>query len=251
MCTVIVVWQWREDVPLVVAANRDELLARPSDPPLLLEPDPPRWGGRDLVAGGTWLAVNPAGRVGAVTNRHPGGEIPTRDPQRSSRGRLPLEALAGSSGEAKGWLRSLEPGRYNPVNVLYLAPDAALWAGVDDAQGTQVSDLAPGVHVITEQNLDDLADNKGQRILRESSAAVAAASSSDDLVGRLRRILRSHDSPNGAAPACVHGEMHGTVSSATIVVTGAAPGPYGVQYEHADGRPCVTAYERVPTDSAG
>src|SRR3954467_9657176 len=167
MCTVVVVWRWRENVPLVVAANRDELLARPSDPPLLLEQDPPRWGGRDLVAGGTWLAVDPAGLVAAVTNRHPGGEIPERDPQRNSRGRLPLDALAGTSGEAKNWLASLEPGTYNPVNVLYLSPDAALWAGVDDGHGTQVSDLARGVHVITEQDLDDPDDIKAQRTLRE------------------------------------------------------------------------------------
>jgi uncharacterized protein with NRDE domain len=71
MCTVIVAWQVVPGVPLVVAANRDEMLDRPSDPPLPLSEDPPRWGGRDRIAGGTWLAVDPCGRVGAVTNRHP------------------------------------------------------------------------------------------------------------------------------------------------------------------------------------
>ena len=42
MCTVIVAWQCFADAPLVVAANRDELLARPSDPPLLLQRGIPR-----------------------------------------------------------------------------------------------------------------------------------------------------------------------------------------------------------------
>ena len=56
-----------------------------------------------------------------------------------------------------------------------------------------MSDLVPGVHVITEQDLDDPDDIKGQRILRESRAAVAAAADVDDLVGRLRQILRSHE----------------------------------------------------------
>ena len=77
----------------------------PSDPPMLLSETPPRWGGRDRVAGGTWLAVDPAGRVGAVTNRHPGGRPPERDPARHSRGKLPLEALVVSASEMSRWER--------------------------------------------------------------------------------------------------------------------------------------------------
>ena len=99
----------------MVAANRDELLARPTDPPLLLTEQPPRWGGRDRLAGGTWLAVDPAGRVGAVTNRHPGGRPPTRDGTRRSRGDLPLEVLRGDDATARQWASwargsALQPG---------------------------------------------------------------------------------------------------------------------------------------------
>ncbi|HVQ18590.1 MAG TPA: NRDE family protein, partial [Actinomycetes bacterium] len=36
MCTVILAWQVIPDAPVILAANRDELLARPSDPPMLL-----------------------------------------------------------------------------------------------------------------------------------------------------------------------------------------------------------------------
>lgn len=240
MCTVIVGFQCVPESPLVVAANRDELLARPSDPPQLLTSDPPRWGGRDRLAGGTWLAVDPAGRVGAVTNRHPGGVLPDRDPSRHSRGRLPLNALTTDDASAASWMASLNPREYNPVNVVYLATTLALWVGLDDAGGRQQRQLAPGVHVITEQDPDDPADPKGQRILGQAREALAASTNGADVIARWKDVLRSHNAAGGGSPACIHAAEHGTVSSSTILV-----GADGVRYEHAEGPPCVTPYRRV------
>ena len=239
MCTVIVAWQCYPEAPLVVAANRDELLGRPSDPPLLLTSEPPRWGGRDRLAGGTWLAVDPAGRIGAVTNRHPGGVLPTLDASRRTRGTLPLDALAGSDDDAPAWLESLRPGDYNPVNVLYASAESAYWTALDDEGGRVTARLTPGVHVLTEQDLDDPADPKAMRILGQAQAALAAAGP-DDLILRFREILRSHESTDTGSPACIHAERHGTVSSATVVVTAD-----GVRYDHAEGPPCVNEFKRV------
>ena len=240
MCTVIVAWQCFADAPLVVAANRDELLARPSDPPLLLQRDPPRWGGRDRVAGGTWLAVDPAGRIGAVTNRHPDGVVPARDVTRHTRGNLPLDALAGSDADALAWMTSLESGDYNPVNVLYVSTSAAFWTSLDNQQGRRTTALAPGIHVLAEQDVDDPADPKASGIWELAQAALAQSSDADGLVSRLREVLRSHDAPEGGLPACIHGELHGTVSSATVTAFSG-----GVHFEHAEGPPCTTAYETV------
>lgn len=240
MCTVIVGFRCLADTPLIVAANRDELRARPSDPPMLLNENPPRWGGRDRVAGGTWLAVDPGGRVGAVTNRHPAGILPPRDPARRSRGGLPLEVLTGDDTNAAAWMGRLQASAYNPVNVLYLSPTSALWTGLDDAGGRRTLALDPGVHVITEQDPDDPADPKALRILEQAEAALAASTGAAELVDRWRQVLRSHESAGGGSPACIHADLHGTVSSATVLV-----GPHGVQYEHADGPPCITPFVRV------
>lgn len=240
MCTVVVAFQCLVDAPLVVAANRDELLARPSDPPLLLSEDPPRWGGRDRLAGGTWLAVDPGGRVGAVTNRHPGGVYLPPDRSRRSRGRLPLEVLEEDDTGVGPWMGLLQPADYNAVNLLYLSSAAALWVGLDDQDGRRSRLLEPGVHVITEQDPDDHTDPKAQRILRQARAALAASTDGEDLVSRWADVLRSHESGDGASPACIHAEQHGTVSSATVLVTQA-----GVRYEHAEGPPCVTPFTRV------
>ena len=107
----ILAWQVFAEMPVILAANRDEVLARPTDPPLLLSDDPPRWGGRDRLAGGTWLAVDPTGRIGAVTNRHPGGLPPARDASRQSRGALPLEVLRGDDSAASRGPSSSTPPR--------------------------------------------------------------------------------------------------------------------------------------------
>ncbi len=240
MCTVIVASQCYPEVPLVVAANRDELLGRPSDPPLLLTSEPPRWGGRDRLAGGTWLAVDPEGRIGAVTNRHPGGVFAAPDPSRRTRGTLPLEVLAGSDTDALAWMESLQPGDFNPVNVLYASRQAAFWTSLDDGRGRVTAQLTPGIHVLTEQDLDDPADPKATRIRGQAQAALASAASPDDLVLLLGDILRSHETSDAGSPACIHAERYGTVSSATVVVTSG-----GVRYDHAEGPPCANAFKRV------
>ena len=41
MCTLVLAWQVFADAPVVVAANRDELLDRPSEPPAVRDWEPP------------------------------------------------------------------------------------------------------------------------------------------------------------------------------------------------------------------
>jgi uncharacterized protein with NRDE domain len=241
VCTVIVAWKCFPDAPVVVAANRDELLGRPSDPPTMLQTVPPRWGGRDRLAGGTWLAVDPAGRVGAVTNRHPGGRLPIRDAARQSRGRLPLDVLKDDDEAAHRLMQRLRSADYNPVNVLYASTGAAYCTSIDDDQGTRTTGLSPGIHVVTEQDLDDPSDAKVTHILTQAQASLDAADSADDLIARLRLLLQSHEAGSDAAPACIHAPEHGTVSSATVVISTS----HGVRYEHAEGPPCTTPFETI------
>ena len=159
------------------------------------------------MAGGTWLAVDPTGRIGAVTNRHPGGVVPARDAARRTRGTLPLDALAGSDADAHAWMTSLEPGDYNPVNVLYASPTAAFWTSLDDDRGRRTTTLTPGIHVLAEQDVDDPADPKARNIRGQAAAALEASPDAGTLVSRLREVLRSHEAPEGGLPACIHGEL--------------------------------------------
>src|SRR5438552_18738956 len=64
VCTLAVFVRVFPAWPLVVAANRDEFLARPATAPLLLRAASPRAvGGRDPTAGGPWLGVTERGLV--------------------------------------------------------------------------------------------------------------------------------------------------------------------------------------------
>ena len=87
MCLLVVASQVVAEEPLIVGANRDEILERPSTSVAVLDEGPPRiLGGRDELSGGTWLAVNEYGLCAGLTNQ-PLGDA--KDPSKRSRGELP------------------------------------------------------------------------------------------------------------------------------------------------------------------
>jgi uncharacterized protein with NRDE domain len=69
MCWIAILFQINPRWPLIVAANREEARQRPTRAPFRWPEEPAIWAGRDDVAGGTWLGVNAAGLLAAVTNR--------------------------------------------------------------------------------------------------------------------------------------------------------------------------------------
>src|SRR5215469_8832020 len=98
MCTVVLLIRPGHAWPLLLAANRDEMLERAWDPPAAHWSDQPGViAGRDRSGGGTWMGVNHDGVVAAVLNR-PGSLGPAAG--KRSRGELPLLALARPSATA-------------------------------------------------------------------------------------------------------------------------------------------------------
>jgi uncharacterized protein with NRDE domain len=227
----------------VLAANRDELIARPSQAPGVLHVDPLVLGGRDLVAGGTWLAVGADGTMSAVTNRHPADGPPVApDPSRRSRGEIPVDLLTMDPAAVPEHLASLGPGLYNPVNVLWIGRDRALVAHVDDSGPVRVVDLAPGPHVLTTRDVDDIRQPKVAMLMAGLQHAIGSGDEASATMTGMRALLASHvsasESPVDAA--CIHGEVYGTVSASTVIA-----GDGRLDYEHAPGRPCVTPFEQV------
>jgi uncharacterized protein with NRDE domain len=68
MCLLSVAWQCTEQLPFVFIGNRDEYHARPSAAADWWHDAPDVLGGRDLLAGGTWLGISRSGRFAVVTN---------------------------------------------------------------------------------------------------------------------------------------------------------------------------------------
>ncbi len=94
MCLIVFAWRPGHALPLIVAANRDEFYARPTQALGAWEDAPGVHAGRDLEAGGTWLGVGPQGRFAALTNiREPGQPLGPR-----SRGELVAAYLQGELG---------------------------------------------------------------------------------------------------------------------------------------------------------
>ncbi|AZG44104.1 NRDE family protein [Gordonia insulae] len=152
MCLIVVAWNAHPEYRLVVAANRDEFhrrktraLSRWSDVPIV--------GGRDGLAGGTWMGVNAddPSRVAMVTNVRD-GRRPVADGRRS-RGALPVEFLVGTDTPDRFAHRlDADDGDYAPVNLL-VADDHQLWWATNWPEHgvRQVSD---GVHAVSNGALD-------------------------------------------------------------------------------------------------
>jgi len=248
MCTLAIYFQTSVEYPVVVAANRDEFYQRPSSGPTLLAADPWIVGGRDAIAGGTWLGVNAHHLVAGLLNRR---TTQPPDPMRRSRGLLCVEALQQHSAQAAADRLSRECAeRYNPFNLLLASPTAAYVFG--NISGAMVAHaLQPGLHLLTNLELND---PECPRIAKSYGMFAAArrvldGAGVDAFRARLQVILADHSTPldpRAAAPPnnlCVHTETFGTRSS-TILLYAARTQQFHMW--HADGPPCRTAYAAVP-----
>ena len=90
MCLIAFAVNQHPHYPLIILANRDEFLARPTQPLSQWSDNPQIIGGRDLSAGGTWLAVSPAGQWAALTNFR----NPSESPKPRSRGEIIVRYLS-------------------------------------------------------------------------------------------------------------------------------------------------------------
>ena len=246
--------------PLLVAANRDEFYGRPAEVMTVLRERGPRvLGGRDAVAGGTWLAVNSRGLVAGLTNQPSAGG---RDDTRRSRGELPL-AFAAYPDAATAVTRvcaGLDPSDYNPCWLLVGDRHALFSVDMTGGHHPVVRQLPPGTYVLENVPLpDDSA--KARQVAGMVTAGITranelgGASGTDAAEQALAAVLRDHrpaagpPEPTASAAgrvrpaelsaACVHTASYET-RSAMIVRVGATGRP---QVRVADGPPCQAPFE--------
>ena len=155
MCLLIALSGVLTSAPLLVAANRDERYDRPAEVITVLRAHGPRiLGGRDAVAGGTWLAVNEHGLVAGLTNQPLAGP---RDDTRRSRGELPL-AFAAHPDAATAVAKvcpELDPSDYNPCWLLVGDRHSLFSVGLTGGHSPVVRQLPPGSYVLENVPLDD------------------------------------------------------------------------------------------------
>jgi uncharacterized protein with NRDE domain len=150
MCLIVIAWRARPDLPLLVAANRDEWRDRPAEPAHWWPDAPSILAGRDLEARGTWMGVTREGRFAAVTNfRDPSDRRSTA----RSRGGLVTEFLVSSESPERYLARVAdEAGAYNGFNLI-VGDGASLWY-FGSREGTARA-ISPGVHGLSNHVLDE------------------------------------------------------------------------------------------------
>jgi hypothetical protein len=171
MCTAII--GLGPDGTVLLAGVRDEFTQRAWQPPGYRWPDQPSLiGGRDELAGGTWLALAPAApRVACILNGR-GQAAPAAT--RRSRGDLPLRAAAEplpaaaqplapatpapvpsdptSPTNPVGPTRPSDLAAYDPFRLLVAEPgrvELQEW----DGDRFRHRDLAPGLHLVVNSGL--------------------------------------------------------------------------------------------------
>jgi len=223
MCTVVILRRTGHRWPVLVAANRDEMLDRPWSPPARHWPDRPDVvAGRDELAGGTWLGMNDEGMVAAVMNR-PGSLGPAED--KRSRGELVLDALdhaeAGAAAEA---MSHIDPQAYRPFNLIVADAHDAIWLRSDPDGGpgrVEGFALPEGLSMLTAYDRNDPRSGRVRLYLPRFEAAAAPDPDSGDWAS-WKQILgsREMDESDGEPSAMniVTDFGFGTVSSSLIAL---------------------------------
>ena len=238
MCSVVILYRPHHGWPLLLAANRDEMLDRPWDAPARHWPERPRLtAGRDRLAGGTWLGLNDDGVIAGVLNRRhslgPGtGYL--------SRGELPLLALeqatAASAAEA---VSRIDAAAYRPFNMVVADDRGAFWLRSTGA--LEVSALAPGLSMITAYDLNDRASPRMRLNLPRFEAAAPPDPEAGDWsawTGLLADRLHEDGAGPGGAMNVVTDRGFGTVSSSLM----ALPAAGRARWLFAAGRPGEADY---------
>lgn len=139
--------------PLVVAANRDEFLDRPTLPLASWKGDGGTeiFSGRDLRAGGTWMGLSPGGRIAMLTNVRGPASL-TGD---KSRGELVTSWLE-SDADASGFMAAIEAEAYGGFNLVLgdFKNSAWHWLSNKPGPGLESRVLKPGVYGLSNGALD-------------------------------------------------------------------------------------------------
>jgi len=151
MCFLLFAVNHHPDFPLIVAANRDEYLSRPTTAAAWWETHPDVMGGRDLEAGGTWLGMHRDGRFAALTNyRDPNGH----DTSRPSRGALVSDFLTSRPRTpAANYINDIDTSdvAYNGYNLVAGSGSALIHYS---NQTEDMTLMTPGVHALSNALLD-------------------------------------------------------------------------------------------------
>mgnify|MGYP001162228873 FL=1 len=147
MCLVSIAWKVHPKYRLVIGANRDEFHTRPSQALKWWSDKPNIIGGRDLLAGGTWLAAHRSGRFATVTNYR---ELQSKKAGLKSRGEL-VTQFVESKENTMCFVNKIDGDDYMGFNLLASDGDSLCYLS-NRSNGTLK--LGPGIYGLSNAALD-------------------------------------------------------------------------------------------------
>ncbi|XXG71897.1 hypothetical protein AAC387_Pa07g1119 [Persea americana] len=163
MCIAVWVWQAHPHYPLLLLLNRDEYHNRPTKPVSWWEDSSNILGGRDCLAGGTWLGCTRDGRLAFLTNFREPDSIP----KAKSRGELPVRFLESDKSPREFAEEVVkEADNYNGFNLILADLCSKTMIYVSNrpkGESLTIQEVSPGIHVLSNAKLDT-PWHKGQRL---------------------------------------------------------------------------------------
>jgi uncharacterized protein with NRDE domain len=140
MCLIFLSLNQHPNYKLIVAANRDEFYERKTATADFWSDHPEILGGRDLEAGGTWMAMNRSGKISMITNYR---DLKNLKPKAPSRGKLVSDYLLDDISP-EHYLNKIAPNKdqYNGFNLV-VGSSKELW---------YLSNYKPGVEKVADGN---------------------------------------------------------------------------------------------------
>ena len=250
MCLIVLAWKARADLPLVVAANRDEWRARPTEPAHWWSDHPGLLAGRDLEAGGTWMGITRNGRFAAVTN--------FRDPSdKKSAARSRGELVSGfllDTAQPEQYLSRLAPrtSDYNGFNLI-VGDGASLW--YFGSREGEARAIEPGIHGLSNHLLNE----PWPKVVRGRAAMQEALREGSPAPKLFAMLADSQGAPDESLPdtgvgiawerrlasALITGPEYGTRSSTVLTIGAAGAVTFEERTLAADGSVVATQVETV------
>jgi hypothetical protein len=249
MCTLVILRRPEHRWPVLIGANRDEMIERPWRPPARHWPDRPEvLGPLDLLAGGSWLGINDWGVVAAVLNRT-GSLGPAAN--RRSRGELVLEALDHADAvDSANALAYLDPNAYRTFNLIVADERDGFWLRHAGGRRIEVRPLKDGLSLIAADDLDDLGSRRLQLAMPAFRAWPVPEPERNEWSG-WQQLLGSNRAPPGepaTAAMRFRTDGYGTTSSALIALPTRAEPELRPVFRFASWLPEETPWQDISLD---
>ena len=227
MCLIFLAYRTWPGYSLVVAANRDEFHDRPTRAMHVWDDAGKVLGGRDLLAGGSWMAASLDGRFAALTNYRTGKPMPANP---RSRGAIVADFVRGDCAinSYRGVL-ARDAQVYVGFSALFYEAGKLGFFSNCASDEQNASELAPGIYGLSNALLDTPWPKveSGKRQMRE------LLSRGPPVVDDLLDMLADRDRPGDPmlpdtgvgidrerllAPRFILGDQYGTRTSSVLLV---------------------------------